>query len=163
MQRVVDGGVRYSCSGCRGSLVGLSPFEREHPADGRRLWLASEAGLEAGGACPFCTRPLQSPTLQNPPPGLAICRRCEQVWVPADAAAAMAAAALAAAATTTTPAATGGAGEGAAPPPEKAHPDECPECGAPWAPDPAGRCRYCREQLAVDQPVLIIERLGSSW
>ncbi len=153
MQRVVDGGVRYACGGCRGRLVGLSPFEREHPGDGRRLWLASEAGTDADATCPFCSGRLRTPAVDSPPPGLAVCRRCEQVWVPADAAASLA---------TVTPPPNGG-GEDAAGPAPKAHPDACPECGAPWAPDPGGRCRYCREQLTADQPVVIIERLGPSW
>ena len=149
MQRVVDGGVRYSCPGCRGRLVGLSPFVRDHPGDGRRLWLASEAGADADATCPFCAGRLRTPAVENPPPGLAVCRRCEQVWVPAEAAAAL-------------PAGASPPTDAAAPT-AKAHPDECPECGAPWAPDAGGRCRYCREQLTADQPVVIIERLGASW
>jgi hypothetical protein len=147
MARVTNGGVRYACAECRGHLVGLAPFEREH-ADGRRLWVASAEGAEAG-TCPLCSGPLLAPAVVDGATvggGLAFCRRCEQVWVPAEAEPALA------------PAATterGGAD------PVRAHPDECPECGAPWAPDPAGRCRYCREQLAAgDQPVLIIERAG---
>jgi hypothetical protein len=126
--------------------MGLAPFEREHPVDGRRLWVAAEQGT-AAGTCPFCTGALLAPVLDGAAPGIAVCRRCEQVWVPAGAEQRLAPATAAA----TTP-------EAAARP---LHPDECPECGAPWAPDPAGRCRYCREQLSADdQPVLIIERAG---
>jgi hypothetical protein len=145
MVRVVDGGVHYSCTHCRGRLVGLAPFEREH-ADGRRLWVAAADGAPAG-PCPFCAGALLAPTLDGTAPGIAVCRRCEQVWVPADADQRLA------------PVATAAEPQAAARP---LHPDQCPECGAPWAPDPAGRCRYCREQLAAaDQPVVIIERAGA--
>ena len=33
--------------------------------------------------------------------------------------------------------------------PAVSHPDACPGCGAPWGPDAAGRCRYCKEQLSA--------------
>ena len=145
MARVVDGGVHYSCTRCRGRLVGLAPFEREHPADGRRLWVAAEDGAPAG-TCPFCAGGLLAPDLDGTTPGIAVCRRCEQVWVPENADQRLAPVGAAPTETAARP----------------LHPDRCPECGAPWAPDPAGRCRYCREQLsAADQPVVIIERDGA--
>ena len=150
MHRVVDGGVRYTCAECRGHLVGLAPFEREHAGDGRRLWLASRDG-QPSGVCPFCTGSLRTPAVDAPPPGLAVCRPCEQVWVPTTAEAALSGPAAAP------------TGRSAAPP-QRTHPDECPECGAPWAPDPSGRCRYCREQLAnAEQPIVIIEQVAAPW
>jgi len=140
MARVVDGGVRYACGSCRGHLVGLAPFTHEH-ADGRHLWVASAEAPETG-TCPICRGAMRAPA--GAPDGLLVCRRCEQVWVPA-------------AADGQLPAA--GPAAGAPPPPRAAHPDECPECGAPWAPDPGGRCRYCREQLSAgDQQLVVIER-----
>jgi hypothetical protein len=146
MARVVDGGVRYACGGCKGHLMGLAPFEREHPGDGRRLWVASDGGAEAG-TCPFCNGHLRTPPIDGAPPGLGMCRRCEQVWVPAGADAGLPSA----------PAPTD------APPPRR-HADECPECGAPWAPGPDGCCRYCRERLtAADPTVVIIERASADW
>jgi hypothetical protein len=143
MQRVVDGGVSYACGACRGHLLGLAPFERRHPGEGRHIWVAAQTGTVAG-RCPFCTRDLVAPAMPDPPPGVAVCRLCEQVWVPAGAEAWFA-----------------GRDQPAAPaaaPARPSHPDACPGCGAPWAPDPGGRCRYCKEQLAgSDAPTAIIE------
>ncbi len=103
--------------------------------------------------CPFCGGHLLAPAVGGVAPGIAMCRRCEQVWVPAGADARLAPVAGAGGEETE--------GPGAAPV-RPAHPDQCPECGAPWAPDAGGRCRYCREQLgAGDQPVVIIERPGA--
>jgi hypothetical protein len=140
MTRVVDGGVRFSCSSCRGHFEGVAPFEHDHPGQGRRLWVAAERGEQAG-PCPFCSRRLLRPAVADAPPGLAVCRLCEQVWVPADA----------------EPWLEAHRPNGApAPPPTAAHPDECPGCGAPWAPDPAGCCRYCKEQLSSGPTTAII-------
>ncbi len=143
MGRVVDGGVRYRCSSCAGRLVGVAPFESEHPGQGRRLWVAA-AGGEPGGRCPFCSRDLLRPAVPDAPPGLAVCRLCEQIWVPAEAESWLSAHA----------AAGGGLAQPATRP---AHPDQCPGCGAPWAPDPAGCCRYCREVLADEPTAFIVE------
>jgi hypothetical protein len=148
MRRVVDGGVRFACSSCGGHLIGLAPFEREHPGDGRRIWVAAQAG-QPGGTCPFCSRELLAPAMPDPPPGLAVCRLCEQVWVPAEAEPWLQSRSPTAAAT---PGGAGGAG-GQSP---LGHPDECPGCGAPWAPDPGGCCRYCKEQLVSAPAVTII-------
>jgi len=142
MQRVVDGGVRYVCGSCHGHVTGLAPFERGHPGSGRSIWVASDGGTPAG-RCPFCARDLVAPAMADPPPGLGVCRRCEQVWVPAVAEAWF-----------------GGrdqvvTGEARATVPA-GHGDSCPGCGAPWAPDPAGCCRYCRQQLAGGSPTTVI-------
>ena len=146
MGRVVDGGVRFVCPGCDGHLVGLAPFEQRYPDRGRRIWVAA-AGGQASGHCPFCARDLLRPTAEDAPPGLAVCRVCEQVWVPAEAESWLRAHAAGA-----MPAAVG-----AAEPARAAHPDTCPGCGAPWAPDPAGCCRYCKEQLASAPTTVIVE------
>ena len=143
MGRVTDNGVRFVCPGCTGHLVGLAPFEHRYPDRGRQLWLAA-AGGPAAGRCPFCTRDLLRPTSVDAPPGLAVCRLCEQVWVPAEAEAWL-------------DAHTGSA-PAAAEPVRATHADTCPGCGAPWAPDAGGCCRYCKEQLtAVTATTVIVE------
>jgi hypothetical protein len=144
MVRVVDSGVRYSCGSCRGHLVGLAPYEREHPGQGRQIWMAAQSGPVAG-TCPFCSRDLVAPALPEPPPGVAVCRLCEQVWVPADAEAWLRGRDVPASPEAATAAA-----------PARSHPDSCPGCGAPWGPDPAGRCRYCKEQLAGSSTATVI-------
>jgi hypothetical protein len=132
MGRVTDGGVRFVCAGCAGQLVGLAPFEHRYPDRGRQLWVAA-AGGAAAGRCPFCTRDLLRPAAVEAPPGLAVCRLCEQVWVPPEAESWLDART---------------AGGVSAEPVRPTHADTCPGCGAPWAPDAGGCCRYCKEQLS---------------
>jgi hypothetical protein len=143
MARVVDGGVRYACSSCRGHLVGVAPFERQHPGLGRQIWMTAQTGPVAG-TCPFCSHDLVAPAMPEPPPGVAVCRLCEQVWVSAEGDAWL----------TERDAASTSAPTAAAP--IVSHPDACPGCGAPWAPDPAGCCRYCKEQLSAATTATVI-------
>ena len=126
---------------CEGQLVGLIPFEQALPdGEGRRIWHAT-AGGPARGRCPFCAGTMHSPDADADAAGLAVCRRCAQVWVPADAQAWL-------------NAHTARVRDGSAAP-SLGHPAECPVCGAPWSPDPGGQCRYCREQLVDDDRAVI--------
>ena len=134
----------YRCPACAGTLEGFSPF-RAGLAEGaaQRLWVAC-AGGAAGDPCPYCNRPLRIPVDADAPPGLGICRGCEQVWIPASALGWV----------------TGHAAPGrpAGPPPAAASapPADCPNCGAPAETDPEGRCRYCRVQITAPPPPVII-------
>jgi hypothetical protein len=141
MVRVADHGVRFQCP-CGGRMLGVAPFERLlDDGVGARLYVASADGDQAG-PCPFCSRPMRSvPETADGPPGVAVCRLCEQVWLPADVESWMAAHAAHAAASTT--------------PTLMAEPTRCEGCGAPWAPDTDGRCRYCRAQLTAPEPVVV--------
>jgi hypothetical protein len=144
MTRVTDHGVRCACSGCSGRLLGLRPFEQLlQEGVGARLWMASEAG-EPAGVCPFCGQALRAPPASaGGPDGLAMCRVCQQVWVPGPAQSWIAAHASAPA--------DGG------PVPLAVQPTRCEECGAPWQPDDMGRCRYCHVQLTAPAPVVVFE------
>ncbi len=146
MTRVTDHGLRYQCPGCGGRVLGLSRFEQVLQAGfGGRQWVASESGAP-GLACPFCGRPMRQPTVTDGcvgslPAGLAACRTCQQVWVPASATDWMAAHAPARAQTP-----IGGS-----------QPVGCSKCGAPFQPDDDGRCRHCRAQIAARTPVVVFE------
>jgi hypothetical protein len=146
--------VRSECGRCRGRMVGLSPFERLlQDGVGAAVWVASASG-EPGPPCPFCSRPMRRVPAEAGPDGLAtysergadglaVCRTCQEVWVPASAA--------------------GWMHEHAAPHGEEAGcrwsesvlPCECPNCGAPLQPDPLGRCRYCHAQVSAPAPIVI--------
>ena len=151
MTRVANHGVRYGCAACDGRLLGLRPFEQLVPDGlGAALWIASAGGAPAG-RCPFCDRALCAvPASAGGPDGLAVCRLCEQVWLPATAAPWLAAQAAQAA-----PAAADGAAAGAAA--LATMPTRCGECGAPWQPDEMGRCHYCHTQLTAPAPVVVFE------
>mgnify|MGYP001605722370 CR=1 FL=1 len=134
------------CQVCGGVMYGLSPFERLLPAGlGARVWVASADG-PADQACPFCTRPMHAPDPAAPglDPGLRVCRLCEQVWVPGTARPWLA--------SRRGPDGDAAPGPLAAP---AADACECPNCGAPLQPDGAGRCRYCRAQVAAPAPVTL--------
>src|SRR4051794_39521938 len=93
MSRVVFHGVHHECGACGGELLGLVPFEDRLAAGvGAAVWRATQEGTVTG-RCPFCHGDLRAPdgedggreTAGASACGLAACRRCEQVWVPADA------------------------------------------------------------------------------
>jgi hypothetical protein len=140
MTQVADHGVRFQC-GCGGRMIGLAPFK--HLLDegvGARVYVAATEP-DPAVTCPFCQRGLSRPPASaEGPPGVAVCRLCEQVWLPADAGDWMA----------------GHAFRAAAAEAPAAEPSRCEGCGAPWAPDSEGRCRYCRAQLSTPQPVLVV-------
>jgi hypothetical protein len=122
-------------------MVGLRPFE-DLVADGlgAQLWIASESGKPAGG-CPFCNQSLHAvPPSAGGPEGMAMCRLCQQVWLPSGADSWV-----------TAHAGRSGAG---GPSPLAAMPTRCEECGAPWQPDDMGRCHYCQAQLTV--PTVVV-------
>lgn len=140
----------YRCQTCSGILEGFSPF-RVALADGlgQRLWVAAAEGREIE-PCPYCSRPMRSPgeVEGEVPKGLGICRGCEQVWIPG-------------------PAAGWVAGQAAKGPDgisgRISAPAECPNCGAPYDPDPSGRCHYCRTELAAPEaPVVVFEQSAPS-
>ncbi|HET9077153.1 MAG TPA: hypothetical protein VFN68_09485 [Acidimicrobiales bacterium] len=136
----------YRCQACGGSLEGFSPFRRALAEGvGQHLWVAAAGGPEIR-PCPYCSRPMRTPDPGDAdfPRGLGICRGCEQVWIPTSAEPWLAE--RRAAGPTAAPATPAG-------------PTECPNCGAPYEPDPTGRCRYCRAQLAAPPaPVIVIEQ-----
>jgi hypothetical protein len=145
MTRVVCQGVHHDCASCGGQLMGLVPFqERLVPADAAAVWRGSKAGT-AMGECPFCAGKLRTPGAVAGAAGIAVCRRCEQVWVPKTA--------------------TGWMSEHAERPEPsppgtlRTHPDECATCGAPFSPDPEGRCRYCHQNLVVEPVVVALPHL----
>ena len=132
MTRVADHAVRYRCPACQGQMLGLVPFEHIlEDGMGARIWVASSEGAPAG-PCPFCRRPMrQVPPSEDRPPAAAVCRTCEQVWIPAAAdtwVSQHAAANLRLS-------------------PLHSMPTECSACGAPWHPDTQGACPYCHAQL----------------
>ena len=75
------------------------------------------------------------------PSALAVCRLCQEIWVPASAANWMA-----------THAAVGPDAPSAAAPPT---PADCANCGAPFQPDEDGRCHWCHTQISSPQPVVL--------
>ena len=140
---VAAGGARtLECPSCRGRLHGLSPFERMLAEGvGARVWTGAAAGSPAG-PCPYCSAVMHRPDGDpDAPPGAAVCRACQEVWLPAAATGWMAAHAAAGSA---------GAAGAAAPP------AECSNCGAPYQPDEEGRCHWCHAQIAAPQPVVVL-------
>ena len=135
--------MRYECPRCHGKLLGLSPFEGLlEDGMGAAVWVASAAG-EPGDACPFCSRPMHRPGGDAGPKGLAVCRTCLEVWIPASASAWMSEHAAR-------------RSDGSEPSwSESARPSECPTCGAPLQPDELGRCRYCHAQVSAPAPVIM--------
>jgi Zn-finger nucleic acid-binding protein len=129
------------CPSCRGHLYGLSPFEKMLAEGvGPRLWTGSSTGV-AAGPCPYCSAAMHRPAGDpEPPAGLAVCRTCQEVWVPAGASEWMAA-----------HAAAPGGGPVAVP-----APSECGSCGAPYQPDEDGRCHWCHAQIAAPAPVVVM-------
>jgi hypothetical protein len=74
---------------------------------------------------------------------MAVCRACQQVWVPASASAWMAAHA--------------NRGDGSlGPAPAPLPPSRCENCGAPAEPDPVGRCPYCHAQITAPEPAVVV-------
>lgn len=138
------GGARtLDCPSCKGRLCGLSPFERML-ADGvgARVWTGAATGGPAG-PCPYCSVPMHRPDGDpDAPAGLAVCRTCQEVWLPATASAWLAGHA--------SPAATGGPSAPAGPP------AKCSNCGAPFRPDEDGKCHWCHTQIAAPQPVVLV-------
>lgn len=128
------------CRSCGGRLFGLSPFEKMlTDGAGSRVWVASATG-EQGGACPYCSAPMHRPAGGEVPAGLAVCRTCQEVWVPAGGADWL----------------TAHAGTGGGPDPlSPLLPAECTNCGAPYQPDEEGRCHWCHAQIAAPQPVVV--------
>lgn len=128
-----------ACPSCGGRVYGLAPFERMLASGtGPRIWIAAASG-SAGPPCPYCSSPMRRPDAEpGAPQGLAVCRSCEQVWVPQAATAWMAA--------------NGAGGGSVLPPPLSA---TCDNCGAPYSPDEEGRCRYCHAQIGAPAPVVV--------
>ena len=126
-------------------MYGLSPFE--HMLDeglGAHLWVASAGGSTAG-PCPYCSAPMHrpdAPVTDAAAAGLAFCRICQEAWVPGASSGWM-----------EEHRSGGPAGESAVRP---APPAECANCGAPYAPDDAGRCRYCHAQIGAPQPIVVV-------
>ena len=141
MQVSASHGVRYECPGCHGRVLGLSPFEQMlQDGVGPKVWVASSDG-EPGALCPFCANHMRQPAADaGAPAGLAVCRTCQQVWIPASASDWMAANA----APNVTPDAAVAA----------AQPTECSNCGAPFQPDDLGQCHYCHAQITAPTPIV---------
>jgi len=135
-------GRHESCPGCRGFAVTVWLLD-ELLVDGAggAIWRASEGAAADGHPCPGCRKPMRRVT---GPKGatVEVCRACELVWV--DAAVQPLLPARPELAALAPLAGSGGTGTSA--------PLVCPNCGAPYSTDEAGRCRYCRE--AVSAPVL---------
>jgi hypothetical protein len=144
LARVTDHGVRYQCVACDGRMLGLRPFERLlEKGVGTRAWVVSGEGPPAG-PCPFCGHPMRGvPASAGGTDGLAICRTCEEVWLPASVEPWL-----------TAHAALGGGN--ASGPVGARLPTRCAECGAPFAPDAGGRCPYCRVQLSEPPVTLVV-------
>ena len=131
---------KLACPTCRGTVLGLSPFEKLL-ADGvgAQVWTGSASGAPVG-ACPYCTQPMHRPDGDpDAGAGLAVCRTCQQVWVPPTARDWM----------------DSHTAHPLAPPPA-AVPTGCANCGAPFQPDEEGRCQFCRAQIAAPQPMVMI-------
>ena len=141
---VVSGGRVLDCPSCRGRLYGLSPFERLLAEGvGMRVWTGAAEGSGAG-PCPYCSAPMRRPDSDpDAGPGLAVCRKCQEVWVPASAASWMAGHAAA------SPAGAGGSPEA------PSVPRECANCGAPYQPDEDGKCHWCHAQIGAPQPLVM--------
>ena len=123
--------------------------ERIEEGVGSRVWVACAATAQSGPTCPYCSQSMRSPDPQpGLPAGLAVCRLCQQVLVPASASEWMTQYAVTAAA--------GGIG---GPPAADGTflPSECSSCGAPYEPDENGRCRYCHTQIAAIQAPVVLE------
>lgn len=136
-----------ACPSCSGHLYGLAPFERML-ADGvgPRVWTGSAEGSTAG-PCPYCSGAMHRPDGDaDAPSGLAVCRTCQEIWVPASADGWMAAHAFAGASSS-------GAAPGATAAP--AAPVECPTCGAPFQPDDDGKCHWCHTQIGAPEPAVV--------
>src|ERR1700722_516893 len=149
LTRVVDHGVRYRCGGCDGQLLGLRPFEKLlAEGEGARVWVASKEGQPAD-VCPFCQQTMRVLPGSTGPEGLAVCRTCEQGWLP----------------TSTQPWTRGRAADRVAggPAPIAELPSQCGECGAPWQPDNMGRCPYCRAQLTDSAAAVLIPDVAGAW
>ncbi|HMC40662.1 MAG TPA: hypothetical protein VKI19_13430 [Acidimicrobiales bacterium] len=130
------------CRSCGGRLYGLSPFERQL-ADGvgARLWTGAASGSPAG-PCPYCSNPMHhSDGDPDAPAVVAVCRLCQEVWVPAAAADWLTA---------------HRAADGSAPTVPTAPPAECSNCGGPFQPDEGGRCHWCHAQITAPQPLLLM-------
>lgn len=130
------------CPSCQGRLIGLSPFEHAlEEGVGAGVWMGAASGSPAG-ACPYCSQAMRRPDADSAAdPSLAVCRTCQEIWVPAGAAAWMTAHSV-----------SGAASPLAAVP----APTECANCGAPFEPDEEGRCHFCHAQIATPRPVVMI-------
>jgi DNA-directed RNA polymerase subunit M/transcription elongation factor TFIIS len=147
-QTSTPGGRVLSCPACKGHLYGLSPFERMLAEGvGTRLWTASATG-QAAAACPYCGAAMHRadgalmalPT--GVPIGVTVCRKCQVVWVPDEAAGWVA-----------SHSSTEGQAVAAA---SATRPTECANCGAPYRPDDDGQCHWCHAQIAAPQPVVVL-------
>jgi DNA-directed RNA polymerase subunit RPC12/RpoP len=132
-----------NCTTCGGHLYGLAPFE--HMLDdgiGATIWVAAAAGPPAG-SCPYCSLPMHRPAGSDAgAAGIAVCRLCQEVWVPANGSEWLAE--------------HKPARPSVATPQAPAVPAECSNCGAPYTPDEDGRCEYCKAQIAAPQPVVVM-------
>ncbi|HWE53925.1 MAG TPA: hypothetical protein VG435_00340 [Acidimicrobiales bacterium] len=128
-----------ACPSCDGRVYGLAPFERMlNDGVGARIWMASASG-PPGSACPYCSKPMHRPeAAPGAPEGLAVCRLCQEVWVPGPATAWMVA-----------------NGATAPEPMAPALPATCANCGAPYEPDESGHCKYCQAQIGAPAPVVV--------
>ena len=135
------GGRTLVCPSCSGHLYGLAPFERMlSDGVGPRVWTGSSEG-STGGPCPYCSAAMRKPDGDaDAPKGISVCRTCQEIWVPASADAWM-----------QSHAAAGSAGVA----PSAATPTECQTCGAPFQPDPDGRCHWCHTQITAAEPVVV--------
>ena len=133
-----------TCPSCQGRLYGLAPFERLlTDGVGARVWTGSESG-SAAGPCPCCSRPMHHADADDEAhSALAVCRMCQEVWVPASTADWMAA--------HSTGGGTGAASASAAAPP----PADCVNCGAPFQPDDDGKCHWCHTQIGAPEPAVV--------
>lgn len=143
-----NGARTLDCPSCRGRLYGLSPFERMlSEGVGVRVWTGAADG-SAAGPCPYCNVPMHRPDGDpDAAPGIAVCRRCQEVWVPAGASEWMSA---------HTAAGDAGSGPGGSGSLASAPPSECSSCGAPYQPDEEGRCHWCHAQIAAPQPIVFM-------
>jgi hypothetical protein len=109
---------------------------------GARVWTGAADGSPAG-PCPYCSAPMRHPDGDpDAPPALAVCRTCQEVWVPDSASEWVAA-----------HAASGAGGPVVA---SDALPADCANCGAPYQPDEDGRCHWCHAQIAAPQPLVML-------
>ena len=110
---------------------------------GARVWTASETGSTAG-ACPYCGAAMHSADgdPDGVPAGVCLCRTCQVVWVPENAAGWV----------TSHSSAQGQAMAAAG----ASLPTECANCGAPYRPDEDGRCHWCHTQIAAAQPLVVV-------